>query len=209
MGLETKVRYAPSTQFYLADRLAGRPWRTRLPFPVHVVEHVETRDHVTGHTSIKKYRYHHGYFDGPEREFRGFGSVETEDAESFADFNAPELFPTGHQIIDGALYVPPVLTKTWFHTGAYLGDGSLSRCFAAEYYSDKTQQNPDGIAVDLPDSILPSGLTPIERREAVRALRGRTLRVEVYALDNTPSQTHPYTVAETNFEIRRLIQPVP
>src|SRR5207237_7609221 len=38
LGAETTVSYAPSTRFYLEDRLAGQPWITRLPFPVHCVE---------------------------------------------------------------------------------------------------------------------------------------------------------------------------
>ena len=42
LGAETHVRYAPSTQFYVADEMAGRPWVTRLPHVVHVVERVET-----------------------------------------------------------------------------------------------------------------------------------------------------------------------
>src|ERR1700722_18561276 len=32
LGAETRVSYAPSTAFYLADRAAGKPWATRLPF---------------------------------------------------------------------------------------------------------------------------------------------------------------------------------
>ena len=44
LGAETRIQYAPSTKFYLADKRAGRPWITRLPFPVHVVERVETLD---------------------------------------------------------------------------------------------------------------------------------------------------------------------
>ena len=35
LGAETRVQYAPSTKFYLADRAADKPWITRLPFPVH------------------------------------------------------------------------------------------------------------------------------------------------------------------------------
>lgn len=206
MGAETRVEYAPSTRFYLQDRAAGKPWKTRLPFPAHVIERVEVRDHVTGHTSVQKYRYHHGYFDGPEREFRGFGMVETEDTESWIDYNSPKLFPTGHQIVEEALHSPPVLTKTWFHTGAYLGGTSLAHCYAEEYYSDKTVENPAGIAIDLPETLIPASLTPIENREAVRALRGRALRVEVYGLDGSEAQAHPYTVAETNFAVR-LLQP--
>ena len=44
---DARSRYAPSTRFYLADKAAGRPWVTRLPFPVHVVERVETRDLIS------------------------------------------------------------------------------------------------------------------------------------------------------------------
>src|SRR5262249_34588395 len=47
LGAETKVHYAPSTKFYLDDKRAGKPWITRLPFPVHVVERVETYDHIS------------------------------------------------------------------------------------------------------------------------------------------------------------------
>src|SRR5437762_14219371 len=38
LGAETVVQYAPSTKFYVADKVADTPWVTRLPFPVHVVE---------------------------------------------------------------------------------------------------------------------------------------------------------------------------
>jgi hypothetical protein len=64
LGAETIVRYAPSTKFYLQDRQAGKPWITRLPFPVHVVERVETHDHISRNRFITRYEYHHGYFDG-------------------------------------------------------------------------------------------------------------------------------------------------
>ena len=40
LGAETRVDYAPSTKFYLQDKRDGKPWITRLPFPVHVVEKV-------------------------------------------------------------------------------------------------------------------------------------------------------------------------
>ncbi|NCC32166.1 MAG: toxin, partial [Chloroflexia bacterium] len=76
LGAETRVHYAPSTKFYLQDKRDGKPWITRLPFPVHVVERVETLDHISHNHFVTRYAYHHGYFDGEEREFRGFGMVE-------------------------------------------------------------------------------------------------------------------------------------
>jgi hypothetical protein len=36
LGARTVIQYVSSTHFYLEDQLAGRPWMTRLPFPVYV-----------------------------------------------------------------------------------------------------------------------------------------------------------------------------
>ena len=77
LGAETRVTYAPSTRFYVTDEDAGHPWVTRLPFPVQVVERVETIDWIGRNRLVTRYAYHHGYFDGYEREFRGFGLVES------------------------------------------------------------------------------------------------------------------------------------
>ncbi|MGB3466193.1 MAG: SpvB/TcaC N-terminal domain-containing protein, partial [Cyclobacteriaceae bacterium] len=40
MGSRTRVKYAPSTKFYLRDERNGTPWLTRLPFPVQVIDRV-------------------------------------------------------------------------------------------------------------------------------------------------------------------------
>ena len=127
LGAETRVDYAPSTKFYLQDKRAGKPWITRLPFPVHVVERVETYDHISRNRFVTRYAYHHGYFDGEEREFRGFGMVEQWDTEQFAAL-AGGAVPADN--IDAASHVPPVHTKTWFHTGVYLGREHISDYFA-------------------------------------------------------------------------------
>ena len=63
---------------------------------------------------------------------------------------------------------------------------------------------PDAV---LPDTVLPAGLAPAEMREALRALRGMTLRQEIYALDGTIRAEHPYVVTEQNFGLRR-VQPM-
>ena len=52
--------------------------------------------------------------------------------------------------------------------------------------------------------MLPPGLSLQEEREACRALKGLMLRQEVYALDGTEKQAHPYTVVEQNFTITPL-----
>ena len=51
---------------------------------MHVVERVETHDHISRNRFVTRYAYHHGYFDGEEREFRGFGRVDQRDTEEYA-----------------------------------------------------------------------------------------------------------------------------
>ena len=86
MGATTRVSYAPSTRYFLEDQANGTPWITKLPFPVQVVDKVEVIDHISRTKLVTTYKYHHGYFDGREREFRGFGRVDQFDTETFEDF---------------------------------------------------------------------------------------------------------------------------
>jgi len=200
LGAETSLYYAPSTQFYLADRAAGRPWITRLPFPVHVVERTEIREHITGSKFTSLYRYHHGFFDGEEREFRGFGMVEQWDSEIFTRSADDQEDSSRFQTNETEFQQPPVYTRSWFHTGAYHEGDNISRHYETEYYAGDPQ------AELLTDTILPPGLDSREAREACRALKGQILRQEVYAVDDSEESAHPYTVSETNYEIR-LLQP--
>ena len=71
---------------YLEDKKAGNPWATNLPFPVQVLEKTEVIDHISKTKLVTAYKYHHGYYDGKEREFRGFGRVDQYDTEIFDDF---------------------------------------------------------------------------------------------------------------------------
>jgi RHS repeat-associated protein len=210
LGAETRIDYASSTKFYLADKAAGTPWVTRLPFPVHVVERVETYDDVSRNRFVTRYSYHHGFYDGVEREFRGFGRVDQFDTETFAALTASGDFPRGDNI-DAASSVPPVLTRTWHHTGVYLQGGRISRHLAHEYYQEgSVHRGEAGLsheqirAMLLDDTILPEELTPEEAREACRSLKGSMLRQEVYGLDETEESSRPYLVTESNFTIRTL-----
>ena len=201
MGTETEFQYASSTRFYLEDKAAGTPWITKLPFPVQVLERVETRELVTGSKLVNLYKYHHGYFDGEDREFRGFGMVEQWDTESFGAYNEAGLFTSLPNTTEEQHHLPPVYTKTWFHTGAYLDRQNISQQYIKEYY----QGDPEFLL--LPDTILDPGLSRLEQHEACRALKGSILRQEVYALDESPDSQHPYTVSEQIYELKRL-QPV-
>jgi Insecticide toxin TcdB middle/N-terminal region len=84
LGTETRIHYTPSTKFYLDDAEAGNPWLTRLPFPVQCVDRIEITDRIAKNYFLSTYSYHHGYFDGVEREFYGFARVDRWDTEDFA-----------------------------------------------------------------------------------------------------------------------------
>jgi RHS repeat-associated protein len=210
LGAETRVGYAPSTRFYLEDQAAGRPWVTRLPFPVQVVERVETIDRINHNKFTTRRAYHHGYYDGFEREFRGFGMVERWDSEGLA-----VLEGAGGDFanLDPGTDLPPTLTRTWLHTGVFPGEEQVTRLYADEYY-----RQPDGGGPDLPDTALPHTLRLTEQpprpwrlsrneaREACRALKGLPLREEVYGLDGTEAERRPYIVTEYNYTIE-LLQP--
>jgi hypothetical protein len=162
LGAETRVSYAPSTRFYVADETGGTPWVTRLPFPVQVVDRVETIDWIGRNRLVTRYAYHHGYFDGYEREFRGFGMVEQWDTE---EFRTDTAFDDGDFVNwDQKSWSPPVLTRTWFHTGAFADALAVSQQYLSEYWTEPATGGP----VMTADTVIPDGLNPLEVQEAVR-----------------------------------------
>ncbi|HEY3140144.1 MAG TPA: SpvB/TcaC N-terminal domain-containing protein, partial [Acidimicrobiales bacterium] len=106
IGAVTRVQYSPSTAHYLADvQDPATRWRTPLPFPVQVVDRVEVVDEISQGKLASEFRYHHGYWDGTERELRGFGLVEQLDTDRrFAQ-------------VDQERFSPPTRSRTWFHLG--------------------------------------------------------------------------------------------
>ena len=212
LGAETHIDYAPSTKFYLQDQREGRPWIARLPFPVHVVERVLTHDLVSRNRFASRYAYHHGHYDGEEREFRGFGMVEQWDSEEMAALTDGHGAPEGPA---AAYHVPAVHTKTWFHTGVHLGRERVSRHFEGEYFRESGLDAEAARAQLLADTLIPRGLDLDTERQLCRALKGAMLRQEIYADDAahagaTAAQVQrartPYSVVEQNFGAR-VLQP--
>lgn len=101
LGGITDIHYTTSTALRRADAEAGQPWESYLPFPVHVVAALEYTDLATGRVSRTRFRYHRGYYDGHEREFRGFERVEVEQ--------------------EGDASFPTVVQETTFYQGAQPG----------------------------------------------------------------------------------------
>ena len=209
MGAVTKVSYAASTRFYVEDD--ARPetrWRTPLPFPVQVVARVEVIDQISHGKLTTEYRYHHGYWDGTEREFRGFGMVEQLDTETFADYHAPGAHgpETRFEPVLDKHFSPPLLTKTWFHQGPV--DDETGDWQELDWSPDYWPGDPQALAhTEATNAFLRTLTDPRHRRDALRTLRGSTLRTELYALDGTDRQDRPYTVTEQAYGLREESPP--
>ncbi|CEJ81595.1 hypothetical protein VHEMI01715 [[Torrubiella] hemipterigena] len=208
MGWETRLTYEASTQFYARDKKLGRPWTSLLPFPVQCVSKTEVVDRVSRNLFTTTYAYHDGFFDGVEREFRGFGMVETLDTEKYSSLESRE---DSFDNISKHTNVPPTLTKTWYHTGEYRDGAAVATYPDVPYWAgDKSQKVLRSLSeTTLPSSIVTlSGTTSYlsdaqERREACRALRGNMMRSEIYAIDGSDLQAIPYLIKESNMHIEQ------
>jgi RHS repeat-associated protein len=224
MGKEVLLEYRSSTWFYLKDKLDGKPWITKLPFPVQVISKTTSTDAITDVRFSTEYKYHHGYFDAEEREFRGFGMVEQIDSEFYSEWKDANKDNRLEQ--SEALFQPPLLTKTWYHTGAFLKKSKILSHFESEHWFNEferqfpgelgalTQPTLDDAILKLSASVQDAGLLDKFKaedfREAVRACKGMILRSEIFALDAPESgatnderkkQLTPFSAASHNCHI--------
>ena len=224
-GQRTTLSYRSSTHFYLKDKLAGTPWITKLPFPVQVVEQSTVEDAVTNVRFSTRYTFHHGFYDHQEREFRGFGMVEQVDSEHYIAWKDENTDSSLEQSEE--TFQPPVLTRSWYHTGAFLRKELVLNYFKNEYWPARYQTRFPGELGALHEPGLPDAtkeasaaildanaldkLRAEEHREASRACKGMVLRTEVFDLkaedpdnptdDERRRQMRPYTVSAHNCRI--------
>jgi RHS repeat-associated protein len=98
IGRINKIEYASSVDFSIRDRIAGHPWPDPMPNAVTVVAAVTTEDSM-GNTYHSEFRYHDGYYDGVEKQFRGFARVEQiEVGDPGTNSTAPTLVT--HNVFD-------------------------------------------------------------------------------------------------------------
>ncbi len=119
LGQVTEIAYGSSTDFVVAAKLRGERWKTPLPNPVPVITEIYTTDSfdllgLTPNETRVLYSYDHGYYDGLEREFRGFGRVITTDP--------------------GDQYAESRITETWHHVGRNLTTGADEESLKGKAY---------------------------------------------------------------------------
>ncbi len=196
-GKEVALSYTPSTHYYLADKKAGTPWRSQLHFPVHCLSKVVVYDRIQKTRLASEYTYHHGHYDKAEKEFRGFGRVDQKDAETVEHF-VRQSGGMANNAVEAGLHQPPVLTRTWFHTGAAMANDGQAE-FDDYFTTPAAGENWP------PQTTLPSGLSPHGRQEALRACKGTLVRKEVYALDDDAVRREiPYLVEQHRCTVQSL-----
>lgn len=205
LGSVTRIGYRSSTHEFLEDARTGRPWPTRLPFPVQVVTRMEVLEQVTGTRMVRTCRYHDGYYDGVERTFRGFAYVDRHDSEAYERYAGGGLFAAGSFALaeDPALHQPAMRTRTWYDVGAYDPLGLLAKARKAQYFHG----DPDAYAMPATwfDPAIWSQARPL-LRQACAATHGRVLREEIYGEDGGLAAAIPYRVTQTRSFVR-LLQP--
>lgn len=197
LGATTRVEYSTSTNYYLEDRQRdSTAWRTTLPVPVAVVARVEVVDDISKGTLTTEYSYSEGYWDGTEREHRGFGTVDQFDSISFAD----HVRDNGAAALDRTRFAAPTLTRTFFHQGPVQdADGEWRERELRRYWRDDRQILEHETALNTYLDTLPDQRS---RRDALRALRGSVLRTELFALDGSDREHRPFTVTEHAYAVR-------
>jgi RHS repeat-associated protein len=202
-GARTTFSYRSSAWYALRDRRDGRPWATRLPFPLPLLARSLTEDRVSGSTNAVSYRYRHGHYDPLEREYRGFGMVERIEGDAVlgGDVVAEADAAAAGEPHGDPLHVPAALVRTWFHTGAWESEAVLAAAYGAEYWDgDPSACPPPTTGVDFAGA---AG-DPESARQACVALSGCMLREERYGLDGSACAGVPYEVSEQSWTARML-----
>ncbi len=197
LGATTLAEYAPSTKYFLKHRQKYETrWKTSLPMPVQVLSRLAVVDEISATIATSEYEYHHGSWDGVEKEFRGFACTDQRDTFALEDLRrtAADLLPStaGEP---GETYNPPVETRTWFHVGPV--GREFEDWFELDLSGEYWPGDPSILKRDARTEDLLRSLSRRERRDAVRSLRGQVLRTELYALDGSARQERPYSVSES------------
>ncbi|MCA3014361.1 MAG: VCBS repeat-containing protein, partial [Myxococcaceae bacterium] len=91
------LSYGTSIVEQARDAAAGQPWVNRVPNPYTMVKQLQSFVTLTGSDTgglkeITNFRYHSGYYDGVEKQFRGYEEVEQELASDMSrDAQEPGL----------------------------------------------------------------------------------------------------------------------
>ena len=110
--------------------------------------------------------------------------------------------------------LPPVVTKSWYHTGTWKTGKSLLAHYEQEWFDPSAVAPPSPPVGEtatpyaaeprLAASAMPQGVSALEHHQAYRALAGQLLRQEVYAEDGSDDEDRPYVVTQQRYSVRQM-----
>ena len=195
MGLEQCIEYTSSTAFHLEDKTAGNPWRSGLANPVWLVSRIEENDLIAGTSSVTDYRYHDGYYSAEDKEFRGFGYVET--VHGALPREAKDIWR--HPALKGAELAAGGVMRSWYHTGMPTSNGRFEHFYRRTAPQAFSYFKSASTIPELSDFAIGSCE---DHFEAARALHGKLMRKEIYdAKAYGAGNAVPFVAIENSFEL--------
>ncbi|MHC8383306.1 SpvB/TcaC N-terminal domain-containing protein [Pseudomonas sp. LB3P14] len=192
MGYSATLGYVSSAQCWLDEKqevlAAGEKPVCHLPFSQQVLAWLRQDDEITGNYLMQFLKYFEGYYDGLEREFRGFGRVYQTDSEL-----EPGKAESGH--------TAPMLVKNWFHKGEKIDPELKGTCQL------DTDAEPLGRTLysrfnEIKGTDLIRKPYPVDKNEIAYALSGRLLRTEVSQADD-PEPARLFSLTEHRSRVRQ------
>jgi len=180
-GAVSEVVYRHTGQEWLDEKANSPEADCKLPIALYLVKEMIQTDKITGNQLTQHYTYRNGLYDPDEREYRGFGYVETLDTQ---------VLSSPSQGTDTS----PLKTCRWYNVGQLLPQ-------VTPYW------NGDCAAYELQDTRLKGWDTALSKSELwwqQRALSGSLLREEVYGLDSSELKAMPYSVQTMRYQVTQL-----
>lgn len=192
MGYGATLKHRSSAQFWLDEKRLELMARRRpvclLPFPQMVLHWLRQDDEITGNYLMQFHEYFEGYYDGYEREFRGFGKVCQTDSDL-----EPGKAESGH--------TAPMRVTHWFHTGRSI---DLVLSGICELDDENTPLGSTVISTfDAKNrkERVRTQHTADDHREIAYALAGSPLRSEVCQADD-PAPARLFSLSEFRYRVR-------
>ena len=192
MGYNATLGYVSSAQSWLDEKqealAAGEQPVCYLPFPQQVLGWLRQEDEITGNYLMQFFKYSKGYYDGKEREFRGFGRVYQTDSEL-----EPGKAASGH--------TAPMRVKNWFHTGQEI-DPKLEGTCQLDVEAEPLGRTLYSRFNEIKGTDRIRKPYPIDKHEIATALSGRLLRTEVSQADD-PEPARLFSQTEYRYRVRQ------
>lgn len=127
VGAVQRFSYGTSILEQARDELATQPWLNKVPNPMTLVTSMESFVTLTGSdmggtmspTGLRErtlFRYHSGFYDGVEKQFRGYEGVERQmDSDMSRDAQEPGLTVESYDVgkTDPLLAGRPLISQMW------------------------------------------------------------------------------------------------